>query len=68
MDRSTSPQDTPAASVYPRRPRWVVLGLALAAILVVGVVILLMVGGHGPERHSGGGSTPSHSAPSHGNP
>jgi hypothetical protein len=69
MDRPGPPTDAAtAAPAYPRRPRWVVIGLAIAAALVIGVVILLVSGGHGPQRHSGGGSSPSHSEPSHANP
>lgn len=69
MDRSAPPADASrTTSAYPRRPRWVVVGLVIAAILVIGVAILLLSGGHGPQRHSGGGPNSSHSAPSHPNP
>ncbi len=69
MDRSAPPADTsPATTGYPRRPRWVVVELAIAAVLIIGAAILLLSGGHGPQRHSGGGSTPSHSAPAHADP
>lgn len=69
MDRSPPPQDSPtAAPDYPRRPRWVVVAVAIGTVVVIGVVILLLSGGHGPGRHSGEGSTSSHSAPSHGDP
>lgn len=69
MDRSPLPHDSPtAAPVYPSRPRWVVVGVAIAALIVVVVVILMLSGGHGPGRHSGEGSTSSHSTPLHGEP
>lgn len=69
MERSPPPHVSPtAAPVYPSRPRWVVVGVAIAALIVVVVVILLLSGGHGPGRHSGEGSTSSQSVPSHGDP
>jgi len=51
MTRATQP----AKSNEPRvaRPRWVKLFLLITAVIVVSLVILLLVGGHGPGDHRG---------------
>jgi hypothetical protein len=47
-------------------PRWVKVFGVVALVLVVLAVVLLLVGGHGPGRHTGGVAPPAGMA--HGHP
>ncbi len=38
----------------PGAPRWVKIAGIIALVVVLAVVVMLLIGGHGPGRHLGG--------------
>lgn len=53
---------TGAGATEHKMPRWVKYSLFVAIVLIVGVVAMLMAGGHGPWQHQ----APAHTPMAHG--
>lgn len=56
---------SPPGSQPPPRPRWVKVSAIIAAVLIVGVVLVMALAGgdHGPGRHTPGGDDAGHTPP-----